>query len=154
MIDNVLWIRAESAMLGYLNHPSPFDAEGWFNTEDLVEVDGEWVRILGRRSEIINVGGEKVYPAEVESVLYGVENIRDVAVIGRANPISGQVVSARVVLHNPEPVEQVFQRIRRHCKGRLEPFKVPASIELQEEAFHGDRFKKIRSKTWSPARVA
>ena len=71
-------------------------SDGWFNTGDSVEVDGEWLRILGRKSEIINVGGEKVYPAEVENVLHEVENIRDAAVIGRANPISGQVVLARV----------------------------------------------------------
>jgi long-chain acyl-CoA synthetase len=154
IVDNTLWIRAESAMLGYLNQPSPFDAEGWFNTGDLVEVDGEWMRVLGRKSEIINVGGEKVYPEEVESVLYEVENIRDVAVIGRTNPVSGQIVSARVLLYHPEPVEQVLRRIRRYCKDRLEPFKVPATIELQEEPFHGDRFKKVRSQAWSPTRIA
>jgi long-chain acyl-CoA synthetase len=147
VVDNVLWIRSKSAMLGYLNWPSPFDAEGWFNTGDSVEVDGEWLRILGRKSEIINVGGEKVYPAEVESVLHEVDNIRDVAVIGRANPISGQVVFARVVLGDPEPIDQVLKRIRRHCRGRLEPFKVPASIELRDEPLHGDRFKKMRSQT-------
>jgi long-chain acyl-CoA synthetase len=147
VVDNVLWIRSESAMLGYLNWPSPFDADGWFNTGDSVEVDGEWLRILGRKSEIINVGGEKVYPAEVESVLHEVENIRDAAVIGRANPMSGQVVSARVVLREPEPIDQVLKRIRRHCRGRLEPYKVPAIIEIREEPLHGDRFKKMRSQT-------
>jgi acyl-CoA synthetase (AMP-forming)/AMP-acid ligase II len=146
VVDNVLWIRSESAMLGYLNWPSPFNTEGWFCTGDSVEVDGEWLRILGRKSEIINVGGEKVYPGEVEGVLHEVENIRDVVVVGRANPISGQVVFARVVLHHPEPIEQVFKRIRCHCRGRLEPFKVPASIELVDEPFHGDRFKKMRSQ--------
>jgi long-chain acyl-CoA synthetase len=146
VVDNVLWIRSESAMLGYLNWPSPFDAEGWFNTGDSVEVDGEWLRILGRKSEIINVGGEKVYPAEVESVLHEIDNIRDAAVIGRANPISGQVVFARVVLRDPEPIDQVLKRIRRHCRGRLEPFKVPASIELWDQPFHGDRFKKMRNQ--------
>jgi long-chain acyl-CoA synthetase len=144
VVDNVLWIRSESAMLGYLNWPSPFDAEGWFCTGDSVEVDGNWLRILGRKSEVINVGGEKVYPGEVESVLHEVDNIRDVAVVGRANPISGQVVFARVVLRHPEPIDQVLKRIRRHCRARLEPFKVPASIELWDEPFHGDRFKKMR----------
>jgi long-chain acyl-CoA synthetase len=146
VVENVLWIRSESAMLGYLNWPSPFDAEGWFCTGDSVDVDGEWLRILGRKSEIINVGGNKVYPAEVESVLHEVDNIRDAAVIGRANPVSGQVVFARVVLRNPEPIDQVLKRIRRHCRGRLEPFKVPASIEIRGEPFHGDRFKKMRSQ--------
>jgi acyl-CoA synthetase (AMP-forming)/AMP-acid ligase II len=147
VVDNILWIRSESAMLGYLNWPSPFDADGWFNTGDSVEVDGEWLRILGRKSEIINVGGEKVYPAEVESVLDEVENVQDAAVIGRANPISGQVVLARVVLRAPEPADQVLRRIRRHCRGRLEPYKVPAIIEIRDEPFHGERFKKMRGQT-------
>jgi long-chain acyl-CoA synthetase len=56
------------AMLGYLNATSPFDREGWMNTQDLVEVDGEFVRILGRKSEMINVGGKQVHPIEVEDV--------------------------------------------------------------------------------------
>ena len=112
-----------------------------------MEVDGEWLRILGRKSEIINVGGEKVYPAEVENVLQEVENIRDAAVIGRANPVSGQVVLARVVLREPEPIDQVLRRIRRHCRGRLEPYKVPAVVEVRDEPFHGDRFKKMRNQT-------
>lgn len=55
-------------MLGYLNAASPFTDDGWFKTGDEVEQDGEWLRILGRRSEIINVGGEKVSPAEIEGV--------------------------------------------------------------------------------------
>ena len=59
IVEQTLWIRSASAMLGYLNAPSPFDSDGWFNTQDFVEVDGEYVRILGRRTELINVGGEK-----------------------------------------------------------------------------------------------
>jgi acyl-CoA synthetase (AMP-forming)/AMP-acid ligase II len=146
VVGGILWIRSDSAMLGYLNWPSPFDADGWFNTEDVVEVDGEWLRILGRKSEIINVGGEKVYPAEVESTLLEIENIRDASVVGRRNPISGQVVVARVVLREPEAIDQVRKRIRLHCKSRLEPFKIPAIIELCDEPFHGKRFKKMRSE--------
>ncbi|MEM5776481.1 MAG: AMP-binding protein, partial [Anaerolineaceae bacterium] len=75
IVDKILWIKAESAMLGYLNAPNPFDEEGWFNTGDEVEVDGEYLKILGRRSEMINIGGEKVYPAEVESLLMELDNI-------------------------------------------------------------------------------
>ena len=58
----------ETAMLGYLNAPSPFDEDGWFNTQDLVEWTAIHVRILGRKSELINVGGEKVHPTEIENV--------------------------------------------------------------------------------------
>jgi acyl-CoA synthetase (AMP-forming)/AMP-acid ligase II len=74
--DGTLWIRAKSAMLGYLNAPSPFDADGWMNTGDAVEVDGDYLRILGRKSEMINVGGLKVYPAEVEDVLAQMPNVK------------------------------------------------------------------------------
>ncbi len=72
--------RSESAMLGYLNAPSPFDEDGWYDTGDQVETDGEYIRILGRKSEIINVGGEKVFPAEVESVFLEIPNVRDVLI--------------------------------------------------------------------------
>src|SRR5207302_6680057 len=59
VIDGRLWVRSPSAMLGYLNTEQPFDADGWFNTQDAVVVDGDRLRILGRVSELINVGGEK-----------------------------------------------------------------------------------------------
>ena len=55
IIDGILQIQARSAMLGYLNAPSPFTEDGWFKTGDTVEVDGEYIKILGRKSEIINV---------------------------------------------------------------------------------------------------
>ncbi|HMW37270.1 MAG TPA: long-chain fatty acid--CoA ligase, partial [bacterium] len=66
IVDNILWIRSEANMVGYLNAPSPFDNEGWMCTGDQVEVRGEYMRILGRKSEMINVGGQKVFPVEVE----------------------------------------------------------------------------------------
>src|SRR5262249_44563982 len=98
IVDGRLWIRTASAMLGYLNAPSPFDAEGFFDTGDQVEVDGDWLRILGRKSDIINVGGSKVYPARVESVLLELDNVADVVVTGEPNPITGQIVAATVRL--------------------------------------------------------
>ena len=70
IVNNMLQIKAYSAMLGYLNAPSPFTEEGWLETGDLVESDGDYIRILGRQSEIINVGGEKVYPVEVENIIF------------------------------------------------------------------------------------
>src|SRR6185369_16038370 len=100
--NDTLWIRSSWAMLGYLNAPSPFDDEGWFNTGDLVETDGEYVRILGRKSDIINVGGQKVYPAEVESVVLEMDNIVDAIVTGRPSPVTGHVVVAKVLLRVPE----------------------------------------------------
>jgi long-chain acyl-CoA synthetase len=144
VVDGVLWVRAKSAMLGYLNAPSPFDAEGWMNTQDMVEVDGEYIRILGRRSEMINVGGQKVYPAEVESVLLQMPNVRDAAVVGEANPITGQIVTARLTLFEPEELGPLKRRVRAFCAERLAPFKVPVKITVTEQEQHSARFKKMR----------
>lgn len=144
VVNNTLWIKSDSAMIGYLNAPSPFEEEGWFDTGDLVETDGEYVRILGRKSELINVGGEKVYPAEVESVLLEVDNIVDAVAAAKASPITGHVVVAKVFLRTPERREDLTRRVRLHCRDRLAPYKIPMSIEISETPLHGDRFKKAR----------
>lgn len=144
VVNNVLWIRSRSAMLGYLNAPSPFDAEGWFNTQDVVEVDGDYLRILGRETDLINVGGEKVYPAEVESVLLQMEHVRDAAVRGERHPIMGQIVVASVSLVQPEAVELFKRRMRAHCKERLAPYKIPLKVELVEGSQISERLKKRR----------
>ena len=142
--DGRLWIRAESAMLGYLNAPSPFDEDGFLDTGDRVEVDGEWLRILGRDSEIINVGGNKVYPAEVESALLEMDGVADVVVRGERNPIMGNVVVATFRLTTNEPLAELKSRVRRFCQGRMAPFKVPAKIELATGPLHSERFKRMR----------
>jgi len=144
VVDGMLEIKAKSAMLGYLNHASPFTADGWFRTGDAVEVDGEYLRILGRKSELINVGGEKVYPAEVESVLQLMDGVEDVAVTGQPHPITGQIVFARVKLTSGESLAQFRSRMRQFCQDKLARYAVPQKVELVEESLHGERFKKMR----------
>lgn len=145
IIDGMLWIRSEMAMLGYLNAPDPFDEEGFFNTGDEVETDGDYIRILGRSSEIINVAGEKVYPAEVESVLLEVPNVAEAAVSAQSSPVTGSVVKATLQLTQPEHEKTAQRRAREHCRQRLESFKVPALMQVSDDRQHTDRFKKIRS---------
>lgn len=144
--DGTLWIRAKSAMLGYLNAPSPFDSDGWLNTGDAVEVDGDYIRILGRKSELINVGGLKVYPAEVEDVLAQMPNVKEVAVASEPNQLTGQIVVARFNLVASEPASQLKRRMREFCRERLATYKIPARIEITQETQHSGRFKKIRLK--------
>jgi acyl-CoA synthetase (AMP-forming)/AMP-acid ligase II len=139
-----LWIRTRSAMLGYLNAPSPFDEYGWFDTGDAVETDGEYLRILGRKSELINVGGEKVFPAEVENVLLDMPNVKDVTVRALSNSITGQVVTARFNLFESEDLPAFRRRMREFCASRLAAYKIPAKIEIVNDAQYGERFKKMR----------
>lgn len=141
--DGRLWVRARSAMLGYLNAPSPFDADGYFDTGDLVEVDGEWIRILGRSSDVINVGGNKVFPTEVENTLLGLDNVEDVVVRGEANALTGQAVVAAVRLSRAESAGAFKARMRAYCRPRLAAYKIPVKVEFAE-ALHSERFKKMR----------
>ena len=146
VIDGRLWVKAASAMLGYLNAPSPFGADGYLDTGDAVEVDGEWLRILGRQSEMINVGGSKVFPAEVEDVLMQMPNVDDVVVTGEPHPIMGHIVAARLKLIEPEPLDALKLRVRQFCSSRLAAFKIPARVVIAEVPLHGARFKKQRLK--------
>lgn len=145
IVDGVLWIKSRSAMIGYLNAESPFDGEGWFNTRDLVEQDGEWVRFLGRDTELINVGGQKVYPAEVESAILEMEGVVDVTVRGEPNPILGRCVVARVTLEASEPPTEFKARMRRHLQGRLALYMIPVKVEITEAEQHGARYKRLRN---------
>jgi len=146
VVDGILQIKAQSAMLGYLNAPSPFTEDDWFNTGDEVEVDGEYLRILGRRSEIINVGGEKVYPAEVESVIQEMEDVAEVTVYGEKNPITGNIVCARVRLKTPRDPKDFALQVKKYCRSRLPAFKTPVKVSFVEDEQHSARFKKMRLK--------
>lgn len=144
VVDGILEIKAQSAMLGYLNAPSPFTEDGWFHTGDSVIVDGEYMKILGRKSEIINIGGLKVYPVQVESVLQTMDGVDDVAVNGEENALTGQMVKARVKLSTDETASEFKHRMKIFCKGKLEKFQIPQKVVLVDENMFGDRFKKMR----------
>jgi long-chain acyl-CoA synthetase len=144
VVNDILQVKAESAMLGYLNAASPFTDDGWFNTGDKVEVDGEYFRILGRTSDIINVGGQKVYPAQVESVLQEMPEVAEVSVYGEKNAIMGQIPCAAIRLRQPRDAGQFHRDLRRFCRCRLQEFQIPVRVRLIETAMHGQRFKKNR----------
>ena len=110
--------------------------------KDVVEVDGEYIRILGRQTDIINVGGQKVYPAEVESVLIQMSNVKDASVYGEKNAITGNAVAARVNLFEPEDLVGLRKRIRAFCRDKLAPYKIPARVQVTEEAQFSARYKK------------
>src|SRR6185503_9806362 len=126
VVDGVLHVKARSSMLGYLNAPSPFTEDGWFNTNDVVEVDGEYVRILGRKSDIINVGGEKVYPAEVENVIQELDEVAEAMVYGEKHVITGNIVCADVATVSPldsSAEKELIARVKQHCREKLQRYK-------------------------------
>lgn len=146
VVDGILQIRADTAMLGYLNSVSPFTNDGYLITGDLVETDGEWVRILGRQSDIINVGGQKVYPAEVEAIILECPGVADAVVYGESNPILGKIVCANLILdvNAEEPI--VRQALRELCKEKMQAFMSPVKIKFVQEVAQTNRLKRFRVK--------
>ena len=145
IVENELWLRSKTQVLGYLNASmDSFTSDGWFKTGDLVEVDGEYIKIIGRAKEVINVGGQKVLPAEVESVILSIEEISDCMVYAEKNAITGQTVVCDVVLN--KNIENIKKRVRVFCKDRLDAYKIPTKVNVVDKTNFSDRFKKIRRK--------
>ena len=124
-----LWVRGPQVMAGYHNRPEATAAtlteDGWLNTGDLAEVDGEgWVFIRDRLKELIKVKGFQVAPAEVEAVLLTSPMVKDAAVRGVPDDEAGEVPIAFVV-----PAEGAEEAaIRAHLEGQLAHYKLPRRI--------------------------
>jgi acyl-coenzyme A synthetase/AMP-(fatty) acid ligase len=144
VVDGILQIKADAAMLGYLNAPSPFTEDGYFITGDRVEQDGDYLRFLGRDSELINVGGQKVFPAEVEAVLLQCEVVGEAVVYGQPNPITGKIVCADIQLRGAHEESEARRTIKKFCAHQLEPFKVPVKIRFVDGGLTSDRLKRLR----------
>ena len=149
IVDNELWLRSKTQILGYLNRSmESFTNDGWFKTGDLVELDNEgFIKIIGRNKEIINVGGQKVLPSEVESVLLGMDEIEDCLVYGEQNAITGQSVSCDVVLKSGVEADGLKILVRKFCKDKLDNFKIPTRVNVVQKTEFTERFKKSRTKS-------
>ena len=137
--DDTLRIRSRRTALRYLANQSEtlLDADGFVDTGDVVERRGERCHFVGRRGGIINVGGLKIHPEEVEAVINRHPDVRMSLVTARKNPITGAVVSAEVVLAgnddgalDPVMVESTKAEILQACRRSLAAHKVPASIRV------------------------
>ena len=146
IVDNELWLKSKTQVMGYLNSSMDnFTNDGWFKTGDLVEkIDDGYIRIIGRNKEVINVGGEKVLPNEVESVILSMDIVDDVMVYSESNIITGQTVVCDVVLNIDIETRRVKKLIRKFCKDSLDSYKIPTKVNLVDKTNFSDRFKKIR----------
>ena len=133
--DDELWLRSRTQVTGYLNAGNErFTADGWFRTGDRVEV---------RADGALRILGEKLMPAEVETVLLTVPGVRDCRVAGEPSALTGQTVVADVVLAPGHDAEVVRAALRQACRARLARHKVPTRVRFVP-AVSGDRLKKIR----------
>ena len=118
-------------------------SDGWFRTGDLGSLDPDgYLTLTGRAKEIINRGGEKVSPLEVEDVLLDHEAIAQAVVFARPHPTLGDAVAAAAVLHDGETVTE--DTIKAFAASRLADFKVPTTVLVLDELPKGPTGKVIR----------
>lgn len=140
VVDQVLRIRSQNRMIGYLNAPSPFDEDGWYDTKDLVETrsDGA-IRVIGRTAEWINIGGEKVLPEVIEKAALEHPDVALAKARGVVNPITGQHIEISVELK--ENVLLSRQQLKQFMRARLPGAFMPQKITFEEVKVN-HRFKK------------
>jgi len=142
IIDSILQIKSPTSMIGYLNHSSPFTDDGWYITGDIVEADGDYIKIIGRKSELINVGGTKVNPIEVENIIHQFDNISDVTVFGEKNNILGNIVCAKIKFMTNENENDFILRLKKFLITKLDKQFIPIKITIDKTKQDG--FKKRR----------
>ena len=147
--DGTLRIRSRRTASGYLG-ASLQAPEGYVDTGDMVERRGERYYFIGRREGVINVGGEKVYPEEVEAVINQHPAIRMSRVWPRSSPVLGAVVAAEVVLEpgrasDPAAFAAVRAEILDLCRQALAPYKVPVSVRQVPSLAIAESGKLVRS---------
>ena len=130
IVEGELQVRSENAMQGYETAGRSWEGSRWLATGDLVEVADGRVRFGGRQSEIINVGGHKVSPVEVESALRRVPGIADLCVYPVASSLAGQMVAADLVLAPGSRPEEARQAIARECATRLASCQRPRILRF------------------------
>lgn len=128
VVNDVLHIRSLNRMVGYINAPDPFDDDGWYNTTDVVERDGDWLKITGRTKDLANVGGLKFSTSEVEDVALEFPGVELAKAEAKENPITGNHVELTV--QKSENSELHVGELRQFLKTRLEPHKQPMRVSL------------------------
>lgn len=143
--DGVLEVRSPRAMLGYLDKQNvSLCADGWLVTGDRVEQRNDRVYFLGREDSVINVGGSKVTPEEVEAALLDHPRILDLRAFGAPNPITGWVVGLEVVAAPGSDTESLHQEILAMARQKLVSYKVPRLIRFVDEVLCDVSGKKSR----------
>ena len=139
IVDQVLEIRSQTRMLGYLNADSPFDHEGWYNTKDIVEEHNGYFKVTGRTSEVINVGGHKFMASEVENVALQFKGVELAKVEAKQNPITGQHVELTVQPAINNDIDKADLKI--FLSSQLPNYMLPKRLKVSSVSV-GHRFKK------------
>jgi acyl-CoA synthetase (AMP-forming)/AMP-acid ligase II len=127
-----IWVRGATVTTGYLNNPVANSAsfvDGWFRSGDLGNRDEDgYLFVTGRLKEIINRGGEKISPGDVDAVLLSNAKVLEAASFGEADVTYGENVNAAVILR--PGMEATEGELRDYCRTKLSAFEVPQRIYI------------------------
>ncbi len=141
-----LWVRGPNVTPGYWNRPEATAeaiTDGWLHTGDAAQEDEDgFIYIVDRWKDMYISGGENVYPAEIESVIYQLPQIGEVSVIGIPDEKWVEVGRAIVVLKDGETIDEAT--IINHCREHLARFKVPQSVVFIDEIPHNATGKVLK----------
>jgi long-chain acyl-CoA synthetase len=139
VVNDILEIRSKTRMLGYLNAESPFDIDDWYNTNDIVEVRDGYFKVVGRTSELINVGGLKFMASEVERVALQYEHVELAKAVSKPNPITGEHVEVTVQPTANHDVDK--SGLKAFFNEKLPNHMTPKRIRVASVSV-GHRFKR------------
>lgn len=132
-------VKGPNVMKGYWNRPEETNEtlrNGWLHTGDLGYQDKDaYYYIVDRQKDMINQGGMKIYPREIEEVLYQYNSFLEVGVVGEPDEVMGENVVAYVTLKNPEDAQEIgdFEAVKDFCKKKLAPYKIPKKFYIIDE---------------------
>jgi acyl-CoA synthetase (AMP-forming)/AMP-acid ligase II len=129
-------IRGAGIIKAYASggRPGVIDADGWLDTSDLGYLDADgYLFLVGRSDDVINRGGEKIYPREIEEILLAQPGVRSAAVIGAADEVLGERPVAYVIADADAVAAQVEELLRAVCAQRLPRHKQPSEFWLVDE---------------------
>ena len=130
--ENELQIKTQRGMLAYVGEGvDPFE-EGWLRTGDLVEIQQDRVLFMGRRDNVVNIGGTKVVPEKVEAVLCNVQGVSEITIVSYPNPILGVILIAHVRATPDADPDKVQLALKLHAAAHLPPVARPARYRFVE----------------------
>jgi acyl-coenzyme A synthetase/AMP-(fatty) acid ligase len=151
VVNGSLRVRSRRTALYYLGRDMPelMDEGGYVDTGDMVELRGDRYYFAGRREGIINVGGQKAHPEEIEAVINQHQDVQMSLVKARKSPITGAIVVADVVPRSSttsDTAERLKAEIMTLCHQNLEPYKVPVNIRIVAGLDVGVAGKLVRGR--------
>ncbi|MFN8442199.1 MAG: long-chain fatty acid--CoA ligase [Caldilineaceae bacterium] len=134
--EGELCARGPQIMKGYWNKPdetaNTIDSEGWLHTGDIAKMDADgYFYIVDRKKDMINIGGFKVFPRDVEEALFRYDKVMDAAVAGIVDAKQREAVKAYIVLKEGQSCNE--EEIVEFCRSQLAPYKVPTAVEFRKD---------------------